>query len=269
MAVASKAPVTSALRGLRLNRFYPPWKAIAEHAAATGVRHWPAPEDWLRVRVDQRLAPEVLERLSGLEEEDAAAAAKARAFRRLLQAELLPAEVSQLQLVSDAPGRPVVQWVFDRNELATASFVRWTLRLAGSAVHLRVSEGRAQASELLRRRLRLLCWHSALELHVGLCELEDLEILDLHRGEIASPADRAGAKGPWLSAVLSRISPELGRVHVDDPLVRQVLVPRDEANLGMSRVRKWAVPEEDLEEARQWLHRVGSRNLVYPYRSTL
>ena len=259
------AVVQAALRALRLNHFYPEWRGIAAHAAATGVQGWPAPDDWLRVRVDQRLAPEVLRRLGGLEGEDAAAALKARSFRALLAAELLPHERSELQLVSADPARPVVQWVFDRNELATASFIRWTLRLAGGAAHLRVHDGQVEPSLPLTRRLRLLCWHSALELHVGLSDLEDLHVLDLHRGEVGSIRPLAGEGAPWLSAVLSRISPELPRIHVDDPLVQHVLVPREDAGLGMSRTRKWAVPQTDLDRARRWLRAQGSRNLVYSY----
>ncbi len=257
----------AALRALRLNRLFPSRKALTAHAEATEQPGWPTPEHWLRVRVDQRLARDMLSRLAALEDDDSAAKTKANYFRRLLVARLLPQDGSALRLIRRETDGLTVEWVLDRYDLSVPTFVRWTLRLSDRGEHLRAVDGHIEASASLHRRLRVLSWRSAMEFHLGLVDLPDLELLNLTRGEVG-PA-RPGRSGPWLSAVLSRVAPHVRRVVVDDPLVDKVLVPQDSSGVGLSRQRKWAVPIDELEEARAWLLARSSKNLVYPYRPTI
>jgi len=257
----------AALRALRLNRLFPDRKALTAHAEATKEPGWPAAEHWLRVRVDQRLAPAMLTRLAALEDDDPSAKAKADYFRTLLDARLLPTERSVLRLIRREIDGLTAEWVLDRFDLSVPTFVRWTLRLQTHGEHLDIVDGRVVASSSLHRRLRVLSWRSALEFHLGLAVLPNLELLNLTRGEVG-PA-RPGRTGPWLSAVLSRVAPHVRRVMVDDPLLERVLVPKDASGLGLSRQRKWAVPTDELTEARAWLLARSSQNLVYPYRPTI
>lgn len=256
MAVARRA-----LRALRLNRLYPDWKGLADHADATGRPGWPAGEDWLRARVDQRLAPEMLERLEA-QRGDATADARRAYFEGLMKARLVQDHAS-IGLVHARDGRVEVEWRLDRMDLPQARFVRWTLRVGGPASAFTVDGTQARATPELTRRIQLLSWHSALELALGLEQVPGIAVHEVCRGEIG-PA-RPGPSGPWLSACLSRVAEHVRRVVVDDPLTNQLLVPSSDSGRGLSHQRKWAVPAPDADAARGWLEDQGSRNLVYAF----
>lgn len=259
------AVARAALRALRLNRLHVDWKAVADHAEATGESGWPDGEAWLRVRVDQRLAPEMLARLQALEGEDPGAAAKAAWFRRLQATRLLPDEVSTLGLVQSEGDTTVFEWVLDRFDLATPTFVRWTLRLAAGRTHVSRNEGDVLPTPTLARRVRVLSSHSAMELALSLDDLPDMDVIEVCRGELGPV--RPGPGGPWLSASTSRVAAHVRRVMVDDPLQHGMLVPDAGSGVGLSHQRKWAVPHADVGTARQWLDAQGSRNLVYSFRA--
>jgi hypothetical protein len=259
------AVARAALRALRLNRLHVDWKAVADHAEATGEPGWPDGEAWLRVRVDQRLAPEMLTRLQALESEDAGIAAKAAWFRRLQASRLLPDETSELSLVQTEGDTTVFEWLLDRFDLATPSFVRWTLRLAAGPTQVTRNEGEIVPNPTLARRVRVLSSHSAMELALSLDDLPDMDVIEVCRGELGPV--REGPGGPWLSASTSRVAAHVRRVVVDDPLQPGMLVPEAGSGVGLSHQRKWAVPESDVGTARQWLDNQGSRNLVYSFRA--
>jgi len=256
MAVARQA-----LRALRLNRLYPDWKTLADHAAATGQPGWPKGEDWLRARVDQRLAPEMLERLED-QRGDPTADARRAYFEGLMKARLVQ-DHATIGLVRVEDDRVEVEWRLDRMDLPQARFVRWTLRVGGPTDAFTVDGTQAQAAPELTRRIQLLSWHSALELALGLERVPGIVVHEVCRGEVG-PA-RPGPSGPWLSACLSRVAEHVRRVVVDDPLSTQLLVPSSESGHGLSHQRKWAVPTTDANAARAWLADQGSRNLVYAF----
>jgi len=268
----------AALRTLRLNLYFPPWAAVAEHVrgigllppgarlridAATGLPHL---EEWLRVGIDRELAPELLERLAPAEREgDAPTAAKAAYFRALLEVTPLAGSGVRASLVSRGAGRAAFEVVVDRIALSVPRFVRWTLRIEDSAGgRFSVAETETRASGDFARRLRVI-GTQPVATAVALLEAEQgLTVEEVVRGEIG-PALWNDA-GPRLSALLSRASRHLRETSIDDPLAEDVLIP-DEAHFGFAHHRKWAVPESARKAHLEWLRGLGSRNIVYTYRT--
>ena len=250
--------MTPALRALRLNLYFPPWRELARHLAAIEVRPprtivrrcprsgWPHPDEWLRVRVDHQLAPVLLERMAHLELPDKRRYLETMGERRPLQ---LPAP--RVSLVDPGPPR---RWelVLDRVELALPSFVRWTVRLDAEA-----APDPHELRDLLAERPTAEAWR-LLQDHAG------HELVELVRGELGPVLHEGSA--PWLSAVLSRAARGPGTVRVDDPLARDLPVPTTEHGFSLSRQRKWSVPRDDVKDLQRWLAARGSRNLVYRYK---
>ena len=274
---ATIAQLQSALRALRLNRHFPPWRAISEHLSGVallppgktlrmGNNGLPHPDEWLRVRIDQRLAPELLTRLTGLEAVgDAPSIEKANYLRALQNITALQRGGLRVSLIELTPEQARYEVIIDRVELSVPSLVRWTLRLSefeGSRMASDVLT--ARATERFTRRLQALTTQPALAAVVLLESEEGLIVEELVRGEVG-PA-RAGQSGPWLSAVLSRISRQLASTSIDDPLTANMAIPRVDADLGLSHHRKWAAPRAEVSAAKAWLREQGSRNIVYGYR---
>lgn len=267
----------SGLRALRLNRHYPPWRAISEHLdgvaimpPGAGLRQcdagWPHPDEWLRARIDQRLAPELLSRLEGLEAaSDAPAIAKARYLRDLSGVTVLQRRELSVALIERQAQRARFEVIIDRIELSVPSLVRWTLRLSEpEGERLEADVLTARATVRFTRRLQALTTQTALTAVVLLESEGGVEVEELVRGEIGP--NRMAGEGPWLSAVLSRISRVLPQTSVDDPLAAGMAIPRSALDLRLSHHRKWAVPRAELPVARAWLQKQGSRNIIYGYR---
>ncbi|MBW1878872.1 MAG: hypothetical protein JRI25_11745 [Deltaproteobacteria bacterium] len=268
----------AALRALRLNLYFPPWAAIADHVrgigtvppgarlridAATGLPHL---EEWLRVRIDRELAPELLERLAPAERAgDAPTTAKAAYFRGLLEVTPLGPGTVRASLVHREADRAAFAVVVDRIELSVPRFVRWTLRIEESAGgRFSVAEMETRASADFSRRLRVI-GTQPVAAAVTLLEAEEgLTVEEVVRGEIGPALWHDD--GPRLSALLSRASRHLEHTAIDDPLAEEVLIP-DDAHFGYARHRKWAVPEGAREAHLDWLRSLGSRNIVYTYRT--
>ena len=268
----------AALRALRLNKHFPPWAAVAGHL--DGVAHLPpgqplrldeatllpAPDEWLRVGIDRELAPELLPRLRAAEAAgDQPSIDKAAYLRALCDVQPLPPSSVRTSLVHEGADRARFEVVVDRLELSLPRLVRWTFRLEETAGdRFTVAELAARASEVFAQRLRVIGTQPVAATAALLQTEHGLAVLEVVRGEIG-PA-RAHDAGPCLSALLSRASPHLEHTAVDDPLAEQVLAPADDS-LGYSRLRKWAVPEAARADHLAWLASLGSRNLVYTYRS--
>lgn len=272
--------VQRGLRALRLNVHFPPWRSISDHLdgvrllppgaalrldAASG---WPHPEEWLRVRVDRHLAPELLGRLQAIEAAgDLSVSAKAAYLRALLAVTPLGTPALSVSLIESAEGFARYEVVLDRLELGRPSLVRWTLRLR------EVGQGRfspdaleARATEHFEQRLRRLTAQTPLAAYLLLREEPSLSIEELVRGELGPILHRPEGSGPWVSAVLSRLSPLLSQSTVEDPLLEaDFAVPGPGLGVGLAHHRKWAVPAADMASVRAWLAARGARNIVYTY----
>ncbi|MEL6341612.1 MAG: hypothetical protein AAFV53_00670 [Myxococcota bacterium] len=265
------------LRALRLNRHFPPWRAISGHLdgvrllppgerlridAGTG---WPHPEEWLRVRVDRKLAPELLGRLQAIEAAgDLPAQQKGDYLRALLDVTPLGTaafDVSLIELREDAARYEVI---IDRLELGRPSLVRWTLRLLErGGERFSPDELEARATGRFERRLRQLTAQPPVPAMMLLQAEEGLEVEELVRGEVG-PVLRRDA-GPFLSAVLSRAAGHLTRISVEDHLLREMAVPSKQADFGLSHHRKWAVPRAQRSAFTAELRALGAKNIVYGY----
>ncbi len=261
----STTPEGRALRALRLNQQFPPWRPLALHLAAIHLAlprasrcrlsGWPEPEAWAQVAVDRRLSAELLARLAFLEQAgDPLARSRAAILRGLQGLELLPPGGLTLRAIQRRAGR--YELVLDRLEPEVPRFVRWTLR---GVLPVDASE---QLDGDLRRELLDLTERPCAVVWTDLTD-RGLQLEELVRGEIGPL--RPGAGGPWVSAVLSRAAVGRAALSLDDPLVRGLPVPEPGAGFGFSRQRKWAVPIAEKGQARAWLDAVGSRNIVYSY----
>ncbi len=276
-AAAYIRDLRSGLRALRLNRHYPSWRAVSEHLGGVGIlppgeglslceAGWPHPDAWLRVRIDQRLAPELLTRLAGLEAAgDGPTIAKAEYLRALTTVKSLERGGLSVALIEQQDARARFEVIIDRVELSVPSLVRWTLRISEpEGERLTADVLTARATRRFTRRLQALTTQTALAAVVLLEAEGEVVVEELVRGEIG-PIRRVDGR-PWLSAVLSRISRTLPETSADDPLAEGMAIPRADAGLRLSHHRKWAVPRRGQGEARGWLKAQGSRNLVYGYR---
>ena len=275
-AVRHVRSLQAGLQALRLNRYYPPWRAVAEHLNGIAIlppgeglqlcpTGWPHPDAWLRVRIDQRLAPELLERLRGLEGAgDAPATAKAEYLRAIQAVTPLARGGLSVALIERCAERARFEVIIDRVELSLPSLVRWTIRLSESeGERLESDILTARVTDRFTRRLQALTTQAALSA-VVLLEADGVQVEELVRGEIGP--NRMVDGQPWLSAALSRISRSLPQTSLDDPLQEEMAIPRADAPLRLSHHRKWAVPRACRSAARQWLTEHGSRNIVYGYR---
>lgn len=276
-AVRHVRALQAGLRALRLNRHFPAWRDIAAHLDGVAIlppgeglalceAGWPAPDAWLRVRIDQRLADELLARLAGLEAAgDAPAMAKARYLRALCAVTALSRGELSVALIERGEGRARFEVILDRIELSVPSLVRWTLRLSEpEGERLEAGDLTARATERFTRRLQALTTQPALAATLLLESEDGVVVEELVRGEVGPCRVVDGM--PWLSAVLSRISRALPETSMDDPLAAGMAIPRSDAGLRLSHHRKWAVPRAAQADARAWLDALGSRNLVYAYR---
>lgn len=276
-AIAYLSALRAGLRALRLNRHYPPWRDISAHLQGVSIlppgeglrlspSGWPHPDAWLRVRIDQRLAPELLARLRGLEAAgDGPAMEKAAYLRALSAVDVLGRGGLSVALIERQDQRARFEIVLDRTELSTPSLVRWTIRLSEPEGERMESDVlTARATERFTRRLHALTTQTALAAVVLLESEGGVEVEELVRGEVGPVRRTDGA--PWLSAALSRVSRTLPQTSVDDPLAESMAIPRAESGLRLSHHRKWAVPQSRLSEAKGWIKGQGSRNIVYGYR---
>ena len=238
-----------ALRALRLNLYFPPWRDVAAHLAAIPpdarrctTTGWPHRDAWLQVRVDHDLAPGLLERMSHLDLPELRAH-----LARSAEARPLVEPPVRVALVDAGPPE---RWEIrvDRLEIALPSFVRWTLRVDGDPPHT------DELRELLGERGAAEAWRL-------LRDHEGLDVVELVRGELGPIVHGEG--GPWTSAVLSRATRGPGPVRIDDPLARDLPVPGPAQRFSLSRQRKWSAASDDTKDLKRWLADRGSRNLVY------
>lgn len=259
------------LAALRLNRLYPPWRAVDAHLAALQIpapdaplvpapgTAWPEGAAWTRVRVDHGLAPELL---SGVPLD----AARTAYLRAIAETQPLPDPAPRCAVVGHVGDRVRGELVWDRHLLPVPRLWRATLRFVARPSADLVDNGLSiELSPDLRARLRQALERPAAVAWTALEALVEPELLTL--GELG-PA-RPGPSGPWLSAALSRVGPSLRQTSVDDPLLGSagIPVPAPSAAVRLSHHRKWAVPADDLPAARAWLKSQGSRNLVVAVRS--
>jgi hypothetical protein len=285
--VAFCAQLRLALRALRLNRYYPAWRALSDHLsgvalfpsnqASLGIcatTGWPHPQEWLRFRIDHKLGPELLAHI----EEAAAAgdrlsadkAAYFHAIQKLSPMMEPPIQVGLIHTV-EGPDGPQARFeiLIDRWEPGAPSFVRWTLRVLDLAPGRRVAieDLHARATERFERRLQVLAAQPALSAWTVFWEDPEIRIEELVRGEIGPVVH--GAHGPRLSATLTRIANHLSGVRVDDPLRPKLRVPEVDPDtplrFGMSHNRKWAVPAKAQPAHQAWLESQGSKNIHYAY----
>ncbi len=281
-AEAWVARLCAGLAALRLNKHFPPWRAVAAHLSATAVlppgealsicenTGWPHRSAWLRVRADHGLAPQLLPRLAHLEAKgDAPSMQKGEYLRAMAAAVPLQDRPLRAALVRREQGVALYEVVLDRLDLALPAFVRWTVRLVErdtGGQRFSVGELETRASAQFVGRMRLLATQPAAAALAALQAESGVEVEELVRGEIG-PIVGLDADTPpdHLTAVLSRVSTTLKRTSVDDPLAEAVLAPGATLHFGLSRHRKWAVPVGAVAARRAWLDGRGSRNLVYTY----
>ncbi len=281
------AHLRAALRAIRLNLYYPSWRAISDHLA--GVGHlppdqdnlaicprtgWPAPNEWLRFRIDHKLAPDLIAHVRrAADAGDEPSAQKAAYLQHLHTLTPMREPDIRVALVNiDEEGETRqgrFEVVMDRWEPGEPSFIRWTVRVLDQDIGDRISvnELEAKATTAFKRRLQILAAQPALAAWLVLWDDPDIRVEELVRGQVGPVQHHAS--GPRLSATLTRIANHLSGIRVDDPLSPDLLIPetdnRAAVRYGMSHSRKWAVPESTLTKQRTWLNDQGSKNLVYPY----
>jgi len=263
---------------LRLNRQYPPWEALRAHLDALAVRPpgeetlsrcprtgWPVPAEWLRVRVDHRLAPEMLARIHHMEKAgDEPSRKKGDYLRAMAAAHPLPDGDLHVALIRREPDGVRFQVVLDRWEVGRPAFVRWTIRLLDRGVRaFDADEMASHVHESFKRRLLALASQPVPEALVLLRAHDDLVVDEMARGEVGPVLD--ATTGPVVSAGLGRASPAIQGVAVDDPLQDEMHVPGQDAGFGYTFQRKWAVPEAEVAGHQAWLRKVGSKGMVYGY----
>ena len=263
--------LAAALPALRLNRAYLDWRSVQAHLHALAIAcpdqplallpgtAWPRGEDWVRVRVDHGLARDVLPTLpSG----GGRALARQRAYlAALLATAPLPPTHTRALLVERLPQHVRIEVIHNAHDLALPRLSRITVRMAAPlGPHVSLSGDTPSLSDTLARTIAALPDAPAAQT-AALARLGTVELVTI--GTIG-PA-RTGLTGPWLSAVLTRIGPELRSSRVDDPLRDDITLPSPDRPERMSHIRKWAVPTADKAAAKQWLADQGSRNLVYTY----
>lgn len=266
------------LEALRLNRQYPPWDAIRDHVAAVGVPQpegcrlalcpttgWPHPSEWLRVRVDHRLAPDLLERIRHIEAAgDPLAIAKATYLRAMAACRPLQDGELRVALVRREAEGVRFQVVLDRLETGLPAFVRWTIRLLDrGARSFAADEMAPRAHASFTRRLVALTSQPVPEAMVLLAADADLEVEEMIRGEVGPLLESEA--GPMVTAGLGRAAPTLQGVGVDDPLQDRIHVPSALAGFGYTFQRKWAVPRVAVDATTAWLRKLGSKGVVYGY----
>lgn len=265
------------LRALRLNRHYPDWKAVRDHLdgvarlppgadlAVDDASGWPHPEEWLRVRVDQRLAPELIGRLRPLADAGDAHARQKLAYLEAISASTVIGEGAvSVGLIEQGEQTSRYEIVVDRVELGRPVFVRWTLRLGEAGDRLSPDALASKASDHFERRLRRLATQDAVAAMLLLQAEPGLTVEEIVRGEIG-PIRRAADGAVQVSAVLSRAAPHLRRTSVDDVLSANMTIPNEDAGFGLSHHRKWAVPRASLSAFKAELRARGARNLAYGY----
>lgn len=269
---ATAAALARALPALRLNQLYPVWRTAQAHLRALAVpcpesplqlipgTAWPDGAAWTRVRVDHGLAAELL---ASLPSGGGRRVALQRTYlTALARAVPLPPSHTTPRLVEATDGVLRVEVVHDTHALAIPLIARTTVRLAvGGADGVTVDGHRVHLSASLQAAVEQIAHQPA----AGAALLGAFGTVEQLTVGTLGPA-RTGLGGPWLSAALTRITPELPSSRVDDPLRDDVVLPAPERAERMSHIRKWAVPASDVAAARAWLRERGSRNLVYPYR---
>jgi len=274
-ATHALAALRAALPALRLNRSFPPWRAIDAHLQALQIEvpgqplallpgtAWPHPDAWLRVRVDSGLAEEMLPVMRPLARSgDAEAQARVVYFEAIASCRPLRETVWQTRLVGHEPGRVKVEITVDQHIFAVPTFRRITLRIATPVAGPIKEDGHRLSIEKGFQQTILEAGSAPARGFVALSGAGAVESLTV--GEVG-PA-RNGVKGPWLSAVLTRVSTALDRTFVDDALESEVELPRPDRPERLSRQRKWAIPRADVSTLQGWLAERGSRNLHYTYR---
>lgn len=285
-----------ALRALRLNKQFPPWRQVAAHLGAMGLGEsvradrasgLPIPREWLRVRSEHELAGEGLAELMAV---DVAALPPDRAARITARREVLsllmdldPLPTRHLEVALRHLEGERASWkvTVDRLDLATATLARYSLILTGDpGRHVSRGELELRASEDFARDLEVLSTQDA-ALAFAVLREQGLEVEEVVRGVIGPgllpAAEGAGACGPpglcalglrrpALSAALERASVFLEGGRVDDPIAQRVTVPGEGVDFGVATWRKWAVHRDDKAQLEAWLAQKGSRGLVYDWR---
>lgn len=277
-----------ALKALRLNKQFPPWKRLAAHMKLMGntIRleadnALPIPRQWIRVRAQKEIAAEALQELAEVDADalptrDRTELLKKRAYLCAVQNLVpLPAREITVALRHRSENRASYEVIVDRFDLATATFARYTIIVADTPGRS-VSPGELQlhASENFRSRLELLATQNAALAFADLRQ-QGLVVEEIVRG-VVGPAVLPQRAGPQelrhlpftqlaLSACLERVSLNLQQGRVDDPLGRSFTVPAAKVDFGLSWQRKWAAARADLPILKGWLKSVGSRNLVYGF----
>ncbi|MBT3218273.1 MAG: hypothetical protein HN348_04225 [Proteobacteria bacterium] len=280
--------IEAALKALRLNKQFPPWKRMAAHMKLMGdtIRleadnALPIPREWIRVRAQQDIAAEALQELADVEakslpEPERTELVKKRDYLSAVQSLVdLPAREITVALRHRNETRASYEVVVDRFDLASATFARYTIIVADKPGRS-VSPGELalRASENFRSRLQMLATQNAALAFADLRH-QGLFVEEIVRG-VVGPAVLPQRGGPHelrqlpltqvvLSACLERVSLDLQRGRVDDPLGQSFTVPAADVDFGLSWQRKWAAAKVDLPMLKKWLKSVGSRNLVYGF----
>jgi hypothetical protein len=282
----------AALKALRLNRQFPPWRVMADSLLcmaqqgelSVNASGLPGPRSWVRLRAEQTLAADALNQLAHLSAESLQGEERDRLVRRrallsdLMGLERLPTRRVQVALRHSEGNRAWYRVVVDRLDLASATLARYTLLVADDAGS-RISAGELElrATDAFRGRLELLASQDAALAFAALREA-GLEVEEVVRGVVgpaftqwpggfSGPEALAGSglKGPLVSACLERVSLDLEHGRIDDPLARTLTVPGAQVDFGSSWHRKWAVPGPEVPALQLWLKERGSRNLIYGY----
>lgn len=269
--------IVAGLRALRLNQLFPPWRDVAGHLEALaelpgGVTWdersgWPAPACWLAVRSDHALAADWIPRLRPLAEQDAPSAERLAWFEAVARTQVLPSERLLVQAVREDAESSTIQVTLDRFELSLPAMVRWTFRLSAVRRDAPFSARTLQArlDPDFEHLLRTLSTQGAAAAVLALEALPGVQVHELIRGELGPI--QVGPHGPRVTAVQTRVSPELDGVRVDDPLAGSLRVPSAQKGMGLARMRKWAVPKAEQRAFTRVLRARGCRNLVYAYRA--
>ncbi len=209
VADAYVARLVRALRAARLNALFPPSRPLINHisflgpAGSSGVYDelrlsphtgMPTAREVLRVAIDRDLAPEFLARAARRPAPlpDGSLARRIDYYSRLARCEVVPASrmTVDLRRQIEAESRAELRVIYDRFDVATGLFVRYTILLSQrdgfwSQRHVIVDDNDLAApTEEFRRTVSRFTAHEAEVAFILLSQIDGIEVEDVRRCRI-------------------------------------------------------------------------------------
>lgn len=225
--------LSKAIRAARLNALFPPARELLNHLSFLGPRGsrglyptlhlspltgLPNAREVLRVKIDRDLAADFLARAAEKRapEPGTPMARRIQYYGQLARAAVMTASRMTVDLRQQLPAQSLAHFrvVFDRFDLATGVFVRYTILLSQrdsfwGRTHLVVNDSDLAApTEAFRRIVARFTAHEAELAFVLLSKLEEIEVEDVRRCRVGPMLmTGVGGIGAALEALLAPCEP--------------------------------------------------------------